>query len=81
MPKIWGIFPVFCTEKTVKFFYFFPGGRLVDDFVRIWFEVENAPDERVIDVVRALQESGYMCCLATNQEEHRADSVDPNCCS
>lgn len=47
----------------------------VDDFIRIWFEAENAPDERVIGVVRALQQSGYTCCLATNQEKHRAEYI------
>lgn len=47
----------------------------VDDFVRVWFEVENAPDERVIGIVHTLQESGYICCLATNQEKYRADYI------
>ena len=47
----------------------------VDDFIRVWFEVENAPDERVIGVVQALQESGYTCCLATNQEKYRAEYI------
>jgi putative hydrolase of the HAD superfamily len=47
----------------------------VDDFIRIWFEAENAPDERVTGVVRALQKSGYTCCLATNQEKYRAEYI------
>ncbi len=47
----------------------------VDDFICVWFEAENAPDERVIDVVRALQESGYICCLASNQEKYRAEYI------
>jgi putative hydrolase of the HAD superfamily len=47
----------------------------VDDFIRVWFEAEDAPDERGIDVIRALQESGYTCCLASNQEKHRAEYI------
>jgi putative hydrolase of the HAD superfamily len=47
----------------------------VDDFIRVWFEAENAPDERVICVVRALQEFGHICCLASNQEKHRAEYI------
>jgi len=47
----------------------------VDDFLHIWFETENAPDERMIAVVRVLRGSGYTCCLATNQEQHRAEYV------
>jgi putative hydrolase of the HAD superfamily len=47
----------------------------VDDFTRVWFEAEHAPDERVIGIIRALQRSGYTCCLATNQEKYRAEYI------
>jgi putative hydrolase of the HAD superfamily len=43
-----------------------------DDFIAAWLEVENAVDERVVEVIRALRRSGLACCLATNQEENRA---------
>lgn len=44
----------------------------VDEFVDTWLEVENAIDERVVNVVRTLRQSGLICCLATNQERNRA---------
>jgi putative hydrolase of the HAD superfamily len=47
----------------------------VDDFIRVWFEAENAPDERVVDVVCALRESGLACYLASNQEKYRAEYI------
>jgi putative hydrolase of the HAD superfamily len=47
----------------------------LDDFIRVWFQAEHAPDERVISVVRALQKSEYTCCLATNQEKYRAEYI------
>lgn len=47
----------------------------VDDFIRVWFEAENAPDERVVDVVHALRKSGLACYLASNQEKYRAEYI------
>jgi putative hydrolase of the HAD superfamily len=47
----------------------------VDDFIRVWFEAENAPDKRVIDVVHTLRESGLACYLASNQERYRAEYI------
>jgi putative hydrolase of the HAD superfamily len=45
----------------------------VDDFVAVWLEAENAPDERIIQVIRVLRKSGLVCGLATSQERYRAD--------
>jgi putative hydrolase of the HAD superfamily len=45
----------------------------VDDFITVWLEVENAVDGRVVEVIRALRRSGFTCCLATSQEQHRAE--------
>jgi putative hydrolase of the HAD superfamily len=47
--------------------------RSVDDFVVTWLETENAVDERVVAVIRALRGSGLMCCLVTSQERYRAE--------
>jgi putative hydrolase of the HAD superfamily len=44
----------------------------VDDFVAVWLEAENAPDERVVQVIRTLRKSGLVCGLATSQERNRA---------
>jgi putative hydrolase of the HAD superfamily len=44
----------------------------LDEFLTTWFEVEDAVDDRVIDVIHGLRRSGVLCCLATNQERHRA---------
>jgi putative hydrolase of the HAD superfamily len=45
----------------------------VDQFLKVWFEVEHAVDERLVKVIRSLKESGLTCCLATNQERYRAE--------
>jgi putative hydrolase of the HAD superfamily len=44
----------------------------LDEFLVAWFEVEDVPDARVIDVIHGLRRSGLLCCLATNQERRRA---------
>jgi putative hydrolase of the HAD superfamily len=44
----------------------------VDAFVDLWFNIENAPDERVINIIHTLRQHGYICCLGTLQETHRA---------
>jgi len=44
----------------------------VDEFVALWLETDDAVDERVAGVVRALRGAGYVCCLATSQERNRA---------
>jgi putative hydrolase of the HAD superfamily len=40
------------------------------DALRAWTMIE--PDERILQAVRALRRNGFRCCLATNQEPHRA---------
>jgi len=47
--------------------------KSVDDFVTTWLEVENAADERLIEVIQTLRQTGYLCCLATSQERYRAE--------
>ena len=44
----------------------------VDEFVALWLEKDDAVDERVVGVIRALRDAGYACGLATNQERYRA---------
>jgi len=45
----------------------------VDSFVDIWLKTEDAVDDRMIEVMRSLQELGMMCGLVTNQEHYRAE--------
>jgi putative hydrolase of the HAD superfamily len=45
----------------------------VEDFIELWLEVENAPDEKLISKISDLRRDGYLCCLATSQETNRAD--------
>ncbi len=45
----------------------------VEEFMQLWFSVEDAVDVRVLDTVKALREAGFICCLASNQEPHRAE--------
>jgi len=47
--------------------------KSVDDFVATWLEVENAADERLIEAIQTLRQTGYQCCLATSQERYRAE--------
>ena len=42
------------------------------EFMQLWFSVEDAVDVRVLAWVRTLRQSGSICCLASNQEEHRS---------
>jgi putative hydrolase of the HAD superfamily len=46
---------------------------VLDEFLATWFEVEDATDDRVINVIHGLRRSGLLCCLATNQERRRAE--------
>ncbi|MEM7110884.1 MAG: HAD family phosphatase [Chloroflexota bacterium] len=43
----------------------------VDALLQIWFDVENAPDPQMMTAVAALRQKGFICCLATNQEQYR----------
>jgi putative hydrolase of the HAD superfamily len=45
----------------------------VDDFIATWLEVEDAVGKRVVAVIHDLRQSGYLCCLASNQERCRAE--------
>ncbi len=44
----------------------------VQSFLDCWFETENCPEPRLIELIASLREAGYHCGLATNQESHRA---------
>lgn len=46
------------------------------DFLQIWTRIESYGD--VIEVVQALRKSGFRCCLATNQQSHRAAHMSAN---
>ncbi len=41
-----------------------------DDVLRVWLSIEEVPG--VHDLVRRLRAAGVRCCLATNQDVHRA---------
>jgi putative hydrolase of the HAD superfamily len=42
----------------------------IQDALRVWTMIE--PDAEVVQLVRALRQSNFRCCLATNQEPYRA---------
>jgi putative hydrolase of the HAD superfamily len=46
-----------------------------EEFMQLWFSVENAVDARVLDTVKTLRGAGFVCCLASNQESHRAEYI------
>ncbi len=43
-----------------------------EEFMQLWFSVEDAVDTRVLKWVKTLRDAGFVCCLASNQEPHRA---------
>ena len=42
----------------------------VEQALTVWTNIEV--DQRVVDLIRALRRSGVTCCLASNQQTHRA---------
>lgn len=44
----------------------------LDAFLDVWFRTDGVVDERMIAAVRSLRRAGFLCCLATTQEKHRA---------
>ena len=44
-----------------------------EEFMQLWFSVEDAVDTRVLETAKALRDAGFVCCLASNQEPHRAE--------
>ena len=50
----------------------------VDEFLQFWFESGDNVDENVVSTIKKLQKSGVKCCLATNQEKHRAKYMRNN---
>lgn len=45
----------------------------VEEFMQLWFTVEDAIDLRMLEKAKMLRDAGFVCCLASNQEEHRAE--------
>jgi putative hydrolase of the HAD superfamily len=45
----------------------------VEEFIRVWHEKEHVVDSQLIEVVQRLRQSGFVCCLATNQEKYRTE--------
>jgi putative hydrolase of the HAD superfamily len=43
-----------------------------DEFVDTWLRTDHVVDRRIINVIESLRRKGYICCLATSQEYHRA---------
>ncbi|MFA5926200.1 MAG: HAD family hydrolase [Parcubacteria group bacterium] len=43
----------------------------MDELIKYWFESERELDEEIVQEIKSLQELGYMCCLATNNEAYR----------
>lgn len=44
----------------------------LDEFVRVWLEIENAPNAAVFEFAAGLRAEGWPCHVASNQERHRA---------
>jgi putative hydrolase of the HAD superfamily len=44
----------------------------VDEFLKLWFNVEHQLDKRILDYIQTLREKGISCYVATNQEKYRS---------
>ena len=44
-----------------------------EEFMQLWFSVEDAVDARFMGAAQELRGAGVTCCLASNQEEHRSE--------
>ncbi len=44
----------------------------VEDFIDTWLQKDHVIDARLISVIQNLRKSGFLCCLASNQERNRA---------
>ena len=44
-----------------------------EEFMQLWFSVEDAVDVRMLGAAQELRGSGMICCLASNQEVHRSE--------
>jgi putative hydrolase of the HAD superfamily len=45
----------------------------VDELLAYWFKSEHSVDEKLVNFIRELRESGIKCYLATNQERYRTE--------
>lgn len=45
----------------------------VEDFLSYWFDAEHKIDQRVVEIIYKLKQSGMKCYLATNQEKYRTE--------
>ena len=47
----------------------------VDDFLKLWFDVEHQTNNVLSDWIGKLREKGILCYIATNQEKYRAQYI------
>lgn len=47
----------------------------VDEFLLYWFNVENKPNDELVNFVDALKQNGIRCVIGTNQEKYRTEFV------
>ena len=45
----------------------------VDEFIQTWLRIDHVIDTRLTNKITSLQQTGMICCLATSQEQHRAN--------
>ena len=44
-----------------------------EEFVALWLKTDHVIDLELISTIMRLRQKGAICCLATSQEQHRAD--------
>ncbi|MBA3073426.1 MAG: HAD-IA family hydrolase [Anaerolineae bacterium] len=44
-----------------------------EEFVALWQKTDHVIDTELITTIKKLRQNGFICCLATSQEQHRAE--------
>jgi putative hydrolase of the HAD superfamily len=45
----------------------------VEEFIDLWLRTDHVIDAKMFNAIIELRLNGFICCLATSQEQHRAD--------
>jgi len=60
-------------EEVKKYLDSWNWKETVEELLLFWFNSENIVDQRIVNTIQELKESGLKVCLASNQEKYRSD--------
>ena len=44
-----------------------------EEFLSLWLKTDHVIDTKIVNAIIELRQKGFICCLATSQEQHRAE--------